>query len=36
VKRQFGPWRAARSIALSQAMPEAYWCELGLPRLSRP
>jgi RNA-directed DNA polymerase len=36
VKRQFGPWRAARSIALSQAMPEAYWSELGPPRLSRP
>jgi RNA-directed DNA polymerase len=29
-----GPWRLARSPALSYAMPNAFWEQLGLPRLT--
>jgi len=29
-----GPWRLARGIAMSKAMPESSWEQLGLPRLS--
>ena len=28
-----GPWRASRSLAMSYAMPNAFWERLGLPRL---
>jgi RNA-directed DNA polymerase len=28
-----GPWRISRCPALHQAMPDAYWMKLGLPRL---
>jgi len=31
-----GPWRIARSPALSFAFPNSYWDSLGLPRLARP
>lgn len=34
VKCQFGPWRAAITVAMSKALPESYWRMLGLPRLS--
>ena len=29
-----GPWRLSQSIALSQALPNAYFDSLGLPRLA--
>jgi RNA-directed DNA polymerase len=34
VRCQFGPWRASRTIAMSKALPEAYWSNLGLPHLT--
>jgi RNA-directed DNA polymerase len=34
VKCQPGSWRASRTIAMSKALPEAYWSKLGLPRLA--
>ena len=36
VKCQFGSWRAARSVAMTKALPEAYWSNLGLPHLAGP
>jgi RNA-directed DNA polymerase len=29
-----GPWRISRCPALQQAMPDAFWSQLGLPRLT--
>jgi RNA-directed DNA polymerase len=29
-----GPWRISRCPALNQAMPDAFWSQLGLPRLT--
>ena len=29
-----GPWRASRRLAMSLALPDAYWERMGLPRLT--